>query len=501
MAKIIPMQGELCQPLPIIIGNVDFIEFKRILERINELIELSDLDRRAMAIFLNKIEALLPDGLGLKEHQQLKLQFLARKAFRCIIAKELTGLSFRPLSARLADSPLLQEFCYLSQLGKIHVPAKSTLERWEKIFTEEDIRQLVRTLILSASEPRQAGDENQNLMLEKEISLSDYYLDTTCIKANIHYPVDWILLRDATRTLMKATVLIRDKGLRKRMEDPGKFTKAMNQLCIRMTHARNEKESKKKRKRIFRLMKRMMMKIQDHGMRHRDLLAEKWPETDLTRRQALQILNRMDNVLVQLPEAVRQAHERIIGERMVKNQDKILSLYESNIHVVIRKKAEAMVEFGNVCLIGEQEDGVITDWQLYGDKVPADTTLLSESLDRIKMMYGENPDSVSSDRGFDSKKNQDMLSDRNIKNFICPRSVRRLNKKLKTRKFVNHQQRRAQTEARIAIIKNVFLGKLLRSKGFRNRNIGIGWAVLTHNLWVLARLPRVAEAASTEKSA
>jgi hypothetical protein len=32
-------------------------------------------------------------------------------------------------------------------------------------------------------------------------------VDTTALKANVHFPVDWILLRDATRTLMKAVTL------------------------------------------------------------------------------------------------------------------------------------------------------------------------------------------------------------------------------------------------------------------------------------------------------
>ena len=35
-----------------------------------------------------------------------------------------------------------------------------------------------------------------------------------CLKADIHFPVDWVLLRDGVRTLMKATLLIRKAGLR-----------------------------------------------------------------------------------------------------------------------------------------------------------------------------------------------------------------------------------------------------------------------------------------------
>jgi IS5 family transposase len=501
MAKILPMQGELCQPLPNIIGNADYLEYRHIIMRINELIELSGLDQNAMIIFLNRIELLLPEDKSLNPFQQTRIQFMARKAFRCMIAKELTGLSFRSLSARLADSPLLQDFCYLTQFGKVQVPGKSTLERWEKAFCEDEIREMVTRLLLTASAPKKPGEDNQELMLEKEINLADYYLDTTCIKANIHYPVDWILLRDATRTLMKATILIRNRGLKKRMENPRSFVREMNKLCIRMTHARNEKDSKRKRKRILRMMKKMMAKVKDHALRHRDLLAEKWQETDLTRRQAFQILNRMDNVISKLPEALRQAHERIIGERKVKNAEKILSLYDRDINVVVRKKADAMVEFGNKCLIGEQEDGLIIDWMLYKGKVPGDAPLLSESLNRIERTYNMTPDSVATDRGFSSKKNQELLKNEKIKDFICPKSVRELKARMKSRKFVKHQERRAQTEARIAIIKNVFLGKLLRSKGFRNRNTGLGWAILTHNLWVMARLPCAVETQNIKKPA
>jgi hypothetical protein len=48
-------------------------------------------------------------------------------------------------------------------------------------------------------------------------------MDTTCLKANIHHPVDWLLLRDGTRTLIKAIKLIRKHGLKHRMQNPDSF--------------------------------------------------------------------------------------------------------------------------------------------------------------------------------------------------------------------------------------------------------------------------------------
>jgi hypothetical protein len=52
--------------------------------------------------------------------------------------------------------------------------------------------------------------------------------------------------------------------------------------------------------------------------------------------------------------------------------------------------------------------------------------------------------------------------------------------------------RRAQTEARIGIFKANFLGDHLPTKDWPGQQRFVAWATLAHNLWVLARLDRVA---------
>lgn len=60
--------------------------------------------------------------------------------------------------------------------------------------------------------------------------------DSTCLKAPIHHPVDWVLLRDTTRTLMKSVERIRGKGLVSRMpKDAMLFLSEMNTFCMEMT--------------------------------------------------------------------------------------------------------------------------------------------------------------------------------------------------------------------------------------------------------------------------
>ena len=39
--------------------------------------------------------------------------------------------------------------------------------------------------------------------LANALELNVVWADTSCLKANIHFPVDWLLLSDACGTLMK----------------------------------------------------------------------------------------------------------------------------------------------------------------------------------------------------------------------------------------------------------------------------------------------------------
>lgn len=338
------------------------------------------------------------------------------------------------------------------------------------------------------------------LALAEPINLEAYFLDTTALKANVHFPVDWVLLRDGTRTLMKAVTLIRGQGLKGRMEPPEQFLRRINRLCIAMTHSRRKPQSQKERKGVLRQMKKLVKVVRGHARRHRELLAQAWEQTDWSRRQADQVLRRIDQVLALLPRAQKQAHERIIGGRPVANAEKILSLYEPDIHVLVRGKAGADVEFGNTLLLGENSQGIILDYQLWQDQAPADVHMLVESLERVVVELQAPVVAVGADRGFASRANTIGLNEAEIFNGICPRSPAELKERMKEPRFVQLQKRRSQTEARISIVQRGFLGRPMRAKGFVHRELAVAWGILTHNLWMLARL-RKKPAASLRQAA
>jgi hypothetical protein len=484
---MIPFSLPLPLYLPAVRGNIDYTRFEQSLQRMDVLLVTSGVETQFIKLALKGwLKQKIP-GKTFNPSQQVKFQEQSRRALRCEIARNLLGLDFRGMSVRLAESFLLQNFCGLLRIDSVRVPSKSQLERFSKWLPLEEMTPLIEQLL------RQGRDEAPALKLSEAVDLDTLFIDCTCVKAHIHFPVDWVLLRDATRTLMRAVLLIRDQGLKHRMNDPEEFLHQMNGLCLKMTHAQRKSDSRKQRKKILREMKSLTKVVKNHAQRYHDLLDAQWEKTEWTRPQTQQVLKRLKNVLDQLPAAIEQAHERIIGERQVKNEDKILSLYEPDVQVVVRRKAGAEVEFGNQLLVAESPQGFIVHWELFQDRVPADATLVKDCVKAFEEGCGQKLKALGGDRGFDSAGNRQWLGQKRIFNAICPRSPKALKTRMEDEKFAALQKRRSQTEGRIGILKNDFLGRPLRVKGFKNRALAVSWAVFTHNLWVMARLPQVEE--------
>jgi len=491
-ATIIPFELPLPQVLPTIEGNVDYRQLREQLLRIDSLLLRSGLETGLMQKDLTRW---LGQHKKVGAQAQQNRQRHGRRALRCNIARLLLAEDYRGFAARLADSPLFQWFCGVSELPCITVPSKSTLERYDKWWPQAEVRQVLQQLLgLGATAPQQ-------LVLPEAVALESAFLDTTCLEANIHYPVDWVLLRDATRTLMKALQLIRSQGLKHRMEEPQSFLTRINRLCLQMTQASRQSNPQRQRKKTLRQMDRLVGTVRNHARRYRHLLQHHWPQTQWTQPQAQQVLRRMDQVLLQLPQARKQARQRILQGQPVANADKILSLYEPDLHVIVRNKAGAEVEFGNTLFLAENPQGLILDWELFQQKAPADSALLPWSVGRLEQAYGRQLKALAADRGFDNQTNRLGLAEQGIYNAVCPRCPAQLRERSRSWKFKGLQRRRAQIEGRVSIVKNVFLQGCLRSKGFAHRALTLTWTVLVHNLWVLARMQLRARAAQTEARA
>lgn len=483
-------QPALRPALPCVYGPLDYREQRTLFQRIDSILSASGLEEEFITLTLTERKIDTRSTTAARIERFAKYSVLA---LRTNIARNLTGLDHRDFVTRLADSPLLQWFLRCGEMGSIKAFSKSTCDRLSRWASEQTVRDISEklTALLAATDPQ--GEQTETpaatFGLTEPVRFDDVYFDSTCIKANIHFPIDWVLLRDAARTLMKATVLIRKHGLKHRMpQEPLAFLSDMNTLCMKMTAKSHAADGSKHRKKVLREMKDLEKRIAAHARAHVEILKVRREETDLSESQAQLIIERIGHVLDQLPAAVKQAHERIIGGRRVSNEDKILSLYDDQINVIKRGKAGAQVEFGNKLWLGETREGIIVDYQFYQDN-PSDTSLVNPAIERLVDRQQLAIGNVWGDRGLASKPNSALLEKRGIGNGLCPRNVSELADKLANQEgFREGLKRRAATEGRIGIFKNVFLGRPLLAKGFGHRQLAVGWAVLTHNLWVVARL-------------
>jgi len=488
--NIIAFQPSLRPQLLPVLGSVDYFAQRKLFERIDAILSESKLDAEFLALAIKDRPPAAPMLKG------KRAALFARFSFVCLranIARKLTGLAHREFCARLADSPLLQWFLHVGQIDQVKVFAKSTSHRFENWLSPESLRKINDKLIaLSIIDPSQP-QRKPPFDLLKPIEVDEAFFDTTCLKTPMHFPVDWVLLCDAVRTLMKGTICIRKAGLKTRMpQEPADFLRDMNKLCMSMSAQRRAKESKKRRKAILRQMKKLTKRVQGHTEAHIKALNERRNETDLSEGQARVIIKRLENVLTQLPAAVKQAHERIIGGRKVNNEDKILSLYDEHVEVIVRGKAGAEVEFGNKLSLVENKQGIIIDYQLHRDN-PSDPKLVEPCIKRMKESMNLPITKLWADRGMFSAANETMLAEHGVESGLCPRNPKELQQRLTQPEQREGMKRRGGTEARIAIFKNVILSNPMREKSISTRERTCGWAVLSHNLWVMARMPTATE--------
>lgn len=476
MKQRLSIQSYFRPELTTVVANKDYRDFRDLLGMIDQNIRRGELECLAVD-FGKENEA--------DQWTQSKARF-AIFSLRAELLRTLLGVpSFREFSRQLASSDLLADFCQIRELDGIRWSSKSTLERASKLFKPEQIRCFHEVITeLSANE-----DWCENVGLLEPVDARVCLIDSTCLEANVHFPVDWVLLKDVSVTLLKAVKLIRKHGIRNRMvHEPALLMRAMNRLCIEMTHCRRKKDSKKQRKRVFREMKKLLRSVGTHAQCHRQKLLEQRELTELSNAQIDRIVERIDEKLHLMPKVIKQAHERIIGARKVQNADKILSVHECDIHVMVRGKASAEVEFGNGLCVVENPDGFILDYELYQEQAPSESQKLIESLERQnQLQIDQHLQAFVGDRGFDSVKSGKTLSKYGIENHLCPRNPSKLKERMQEPEFCQLQRRRGGTEARISILKNHGKSRVCRAKGFTNRSRWIGWAVVAHNMWWLAR--------------
>src|SRR5690606_37134525 len=223
----------------------------RIIEDTDRVLIESGLEKRAIDLALENLEKIAP---GADNEAKARHAKQAVKALRTSVLRTLLGgISRRKLSAAVYGNDLLADFCRVLGIDGIKGLSKSEVGRMLTFFPEEQLRSLHVHLTEVCANAGGCG----RIGLANPVDSTLVFFDSTCLEANIHYPVDWMLLKDVSLTLLQGISLIRRSGLLCRMpQGPEGFARDMNKLCIEMTHSARRKDGKKARKQVLRRMKK-----------------------------------------------------------------------------------------------------------------------------------------------------------------------------------------------------------------------------------------------------
>lgn len=479
------------------VRNVDYHTFRALLLRMDVLLRTSGLEQdfclRSLAYHQahRRTQPMTPA-------EQDRFHARSRVALRCHLLRTLLGVSLRAFSRALVTNLLWLWFCGVTPAT---APSKSQLARFARWLPEAEVRACTQAVTRAASQPTPTGAAP--LGLRAPLALATGWGDSTALATPIHWPVDWLLLRDAVRTLIRAIQCIRRAGLRCRMPAPATFLTTMNRLSMRMSQVtraatsgapRAAKAQARQRPRVTRALLRVLTLVEAHAQRHLARLQRAWPDTALSQRQMARIADRITRVLAHLPQVRAQVQTRLLQAQAVAAGDKLLSLYHPTTCVLVRGKTGRLVEFGHPLWVVEQRDGLVVDWQLAPTFQP-DPALFQASLSRLQATFPGQVRTLVADRGSDSPAVRAALAAEAVRNLVAPRSLRAYRRHNAEPLFRACHRRRAQTEGRIGILKRGVLRVAQRAQSDPAREQEVTWAMLTHNLWVLARLPQAAAVA------
>ncbi len=188
----IPFHPEFRPELISVLGSKDYREFRDTLIEMDRILTATGLEHIFIEKSMSSMGAMRANA-GLFHYRTMRL------ALRYSILLGITGNSYRELSRRVADSQLFQWFTHTAYLDEVRPVSKSSIARFDKMFKSEEVTELIHNLnCLMADEVTAAN----LLYQETALKFDKIFADTTCVKANIHYPVDWKLLSDASCTLI-----------------------------------------------------------------------------------------------------------------------------------------------------------------------------------------------------------------------------------------------------------------------------------------------------------
>jgi len=399
-------------------------------------------------------EDLLSDGAQATGRKGMSVESI----FRCMLLKQITGVSYEMLAFHLADSSSYRAFARLDRGCR---PGKSVLSGNIRRLRPQTLQGVFERLGVAAYE--------QGLM-----EVDCLRMDSSVVKSNIAAPLDSQLLDDGIRVLSRLFAKSRDcTGVKLRLTD---YRKASKSLAARIFYGKKaDKEALYKEliplaKRVIKQSERAIEQVQRQGS------CEPWSRSWIEQaRHYRQLLDRV----------IDQAQRRVLNGEKVPASEKIVSLFEPHTDIIIKGSRD--IEHGHKINLATEQSGLITALMIEQGN-PSDTERFVPLVETHQSLYGCVPTTTIADGGYASQANIDKGKALGIKRvgFHKKKGISVSAMGLKEKTLTRLRNFRAGIEGNISELKRAFGAAKALWKGEDGFMAFVWSSVISYNLvrWV-----------------
>lgn len=439
------------------------IEMEPVLARLDHLLEEDRLFQAVKADLSRRRPGTL--SLGRPSHP-------VEVVLRMLVVKHLYGWSYEETEQWVSDSLVLRQFC---RVYWERVPDDTVLIRCANWVQPATLHEVLEHVVQLARE----------LKVTRGRQLRT---DGTVVETDIHYPVDSQLLADGVRVLSR--VVQRAQRILKRATAEGEaqvkaWVQAARQAVKQISGlaSRRNEVARQALQATYRDLVNLTEEVVTTTQQVlKELGTRPEPIAQQLHRTAQSMLGRVQRVL-------HQTLQRVLNEQSAPASRKLVSLFEPHTAILRRGKAGKPTEFGRLVWLDEVEGGIITRYAVLPG-APPDDRQWAPALEHHQRLFGQPPRLATADRGVYSPENEALAIRLGVKYAVLPQPGAK-----SPARIAHEQQRwfrfgrnwRAGIEGRISGLKRRQRLDRCRYHGENGMERWVGWGVITHDLWTIAR--------------
>lgn len=388
----------------------------------------------------------------------------AEQVIRALVIKQMNRFSYGQLAFHAMDSDCYRSFCRVGYDQRLD---ENTLQRNIKKVRPESLEAINRLVVL---EGKARGVERGRTVRT----------DCTVEESNIHEPSDSTLLYDVVRVLARLMRKGKEVGYD---IDTVDHTRRAKRRMLKIQHAkRNDKRVKP-----YRELVKLTEKTIKDALRAIPSFDDPPATLDLDAViLGFGLVTDLEHYIPLGRQVVLQTKRRVFWNEKVPASEKLVSIFEPHTDIIKKDRRETL--FGHKLCLTTGKSGMILDCVVL-DGNPADSTLVEETIERQKSIFGRVPRQASFDGGFASEANRAAAKTAGVKDIMFHKKRGlKVSEMVKSSWVYKRLKRfRAGIEGNISFLKRCFGLDRCTWRSLESFKAYTWASVLSANLLVLAR--------------